>query len=68
VRNLTCDQTQQKHCKRACVFHCIGHTALKRFKDIVAIREVIVFLAVIAMLSTISLCVIAALVANFQVM
>jgi len=33
----------------------IGHTALKRFNDIVAIMAVIVFLAVIAMLSMIPL-------------
>jgi len=37
------------------VFHCIGHTALKCFNDIVTIT------ALIAMLSMISLCVIAAL-------
>jgi len=40
------------------LFHYIGHTALKRFKDIVTITVVIVFLTVIAM---ISLCMIATL-------
>jgi len=30
-------------------FHCIGHTALKRFNDVVTITVVIVFLAVFAM-------------------
>jgi len=45
----SCDHTQWnhcKHCKRACLFHCIGQTALKRCKVIVIVRAVIVFLAV----------------------
>jgi len=44
-----------------CLFiSCIGQTALKRFNDIITITALIVFLAVIAMVSMISLCVIAA--------
>jgi len=40
VPNLGYDRTRWncwRHCKCASVFHCIGHTALIRFKDIVAI-------------------------------
>jgi len=49
-----------KQCKRVSLFHCLDHTTPKCFNDIVAITAVIVFLAVIAILSMISLCVIAA--------
>jgi len=48
-----------KHCKHTSLFHCIAHAALKRFNGIVTIKAVNVFLAVIAKMSRISLCVIA---------
>jgi len=39
--------------QHACLFYCKGHTAMKRFNDIVAITVMIVFLAVNAILSMI---------------
>jgi len=41
-------------------YFIVCHTTPERFNDIVTIMEVIVYLTVIAMLSLISLCVIAA--------
>jgi len=55
-----------KSSKRACLFRYVGYTAPKRFNDIVKITAVIVFLALIAMLSMISLCLIAALGTRHQ--
>jgi len=42
------------------LFHCIGHTASKRFNDIVTITALIVFLAVMQCFLMILLCVIVA--------
>jgi len=47
------------HCKRACLFRCITHAALKRVNGIDPITEVIVFLAVKNDYDFVSLCVIA---------